>query len=76
MNTEQIAEISQESSMAKGQPEPAYHLDSTHSPLQPMYLLDYLVLFHKKVMLHHWEHSKHLYTDLWYPLTKLGTANV
>ena len=29
--------------------------------LQPMYLLDYSVHFYKKVMLHHKEHSKHLY---------------
>ena len=29
--------------------------------LQPVHLLDYSVLFHKKVMLHHKEHSKHLY---------------
>ena len=26
-----------------------------------MYLLDYPVLFYKKVILHHWEHSKHFY---------------
>ena len=46
----------------------------------PMCLLDYLVLFHKKVMVRHWEHSKHLYT-LWYPPgsvspTTFDTANV
>ena len=28
----------------------------------------------KKVMLHHWEHSKHLYTHGTYPLTTLDTA--
>ena len=35
-------------------------VDSIQSPLQPMYLC--MVLFYKKVMFHHWEHSKHLYS--------------
>ena len=59
MNTKQIGEIS--ACIANGQSWSAHHLDSVQSSLQPTYPLDYPVLFHKKVMLHHWEHSKHLY---------------
>ena len=61
MNTKQIAEISQGTCMVKGQSRSAHHLDSVQSPLQATYLLDYPFLFHKKVMLHHLQHSKHLY---------------
>ena len=62
--------------MAKGQPLLAHHLFNT----TPMYLLDYPVLFHKKVVVCHWEHSKHFYIlwhpQHWYHLTTLDTANV
>ena len=65
MNTEQIAEISWRTCMAKGQPWLAHHLDQlrliTATAYVHSYLLDYLILFHKKVMFHHLEHSKHLY---------------
>ena len=33
----------------------------THHHSLCSYLLDYSVLFHEKVMFHHFEHSKHLY---------------
>ena len=59
MNTEQIVEISWETCMAKpGVSSPL--ATPFNPPLQPMYLLDYPVLFHKQVMLHH---SKHLYAS-------------
>ena len=39
----------------------AHYLAFVQSQLQPMYLLDYPVLFHSEVLLHQWEYSKHLY---------------
>ena len=72
---EQIAKsVREHVCMAKGQPQSAHHLDSVQSLLQSMYLSDYLVFFHKKVMLSLGAFQTFLYS--WYPLTKLNTENM
>ena len=66
MITEQIADISWGTCMAKGQPQSAYHLDFVQSLLQSMYVRMYVSFglpgfLSQGVMLCHWEYSKQLY---------------
>ena len=67
MNTEQIDKISWRTYMVSSP-------TGLCSISAPMYLLHYPVLFNNKIMLRHWEYSKHQYS--WHSLTTLDTANV
>ena len=75
MNTEQKAEISQGTCMAKGQPLSTHYLDSIQSLPQPTYVFLGLPssLSQEGYALSLGAFQTSLY--LWYPLTTLDTAN-